>query len=387
MISYYSFIQDLSYTYGSDISATGWKRSANGTRMAYDFSYDGLHRLKDAVYKEGSSVNNHYTEKVTGYDRNGNITTLQRYGRTGASSWGVVDNLTLTRTGNQLTSVSDSGRGISSVTWNEIDLPQTVTFSNGSSINYYYAADGTKLREVRTVSGTATTIDWCGVCAGNPMNVVDKDGLFPIWPIIFALADYGMQVSDNYNQGLRGYDMLLGEINVAEVILSAVPVSKGSTIAQLGKTFAKEAFKAGIKYTPNDKFDVNENVSDVLSRAIISTTADAAVGRLLEFGSEAATTAAKKASESAAKKAIHDANIAANRSRSTVRATRAETSQGVAHVARADYLERKIVNGTLVKAPELTKMAASTTAEKVYEIIDPLSVDKSGYFYLTGFGK
>lgn len=219
------------------------------------------------------------------------------------------------------------------------------------------------------------------------MNAVDKDGLFPIWPIIFALADYGMQVSDNYNQGLRGYDMLLGEINVAEVILSAVPVSKGSTIAQLGKTFAKEAFKAGIKYTPNDKFDVNENVSDVLSRAIISTTADAAVGRLLEFGSEAATTAAKKASEGAAKKAIHDANIAANRSRSTVRATRAETSQGAAHVARADYLERKIVNGTLVKAPELTKMAASTTAQKVYEIIDPLSVDKSGYFYLTGFGK
>ena len=159
MISYYSFIQDLSYTYGSDISATGWKRSANGTRMAYDFSYDGLHRLKDAVYKEGSSVNNHYTEKVTGYDRNGNITTLQRYGRTGASSWGVVDNLTLTRTGNQLTSVSDSGRGISSVTWNEIDLPQTVTFSNGSTINYYYAADGTKLREVRTVSGTARLYD------------------------------------------------------------------------------------------------------------------------------------------------------------------------------------------------------------------------------------
>ena len=51
-------------------------------------SYDGLHRLKDATYKEGASVNNHYTEKVTGYDRNGNITTLQRYGRTGTSSWG-----------------------------------------------------------------------------------------------------------------------------------------------------------------------------------------------------------------------------------------------------------------------------------------------------------
>ena len=165
-------------------------------------SYDGLHRLKDATYKEGASVNNHYTEKVTGYDRNGNITTLQRYGRTGASSWGVVDNLALTRTGNQLTSVTDggsavyggdfnatagtstynangalatdSGRGISSVTWNEIDLPQTVTFSTGSTINYYYAADGTKLREVRTVSGTTTTIDWCGDL------VLETDDYYPL---------------------------------------------------------------------------------------------------------------------------------------------------------------------------------------------------------------
>ena len=155
--------------------------------MAYDFTYVGLHRFKNATYKEGTSVNDHYTEKVTGYDRNGNITGLQRYGRTGTSTWGIVDNLTLTRTGNQLTSVSDTGsavysgdfnaaagtstynangaltsdtgRKISSVTWNEIDLPQTVTFSTGSTINYYYAADGTKLREVRTVSGTTTTID------------------------------------------------------------------------------------------------------------------------------------------------------------------------------------------------------------------------------------
>ena len=98
--------------------------------MAYDFTYVGLHRFKNATYKEGTSVNDHYTEKVTGYDRNGNITGLQRYGRTGTSTWGIVDNLTLTRTGN------------------EIDLPQTVTFSNGSTINYYYAADGTKFCKI-----------------------------------------------------------------------------------------------------------------------------------------------------------------------------------------------------------------------------------------------
>ena len=85
-ISHPKFIQDLAYTFGSDVSASGWKRSSSDTRKAYDFSYDGFHRLKDAVYKEGSSVNDRYTEKVTGYDRNGNITGLQRYGRTGTST-------------------------------------------------------------------------------------------------------------------------------------------------------------------------------------------------------------------------------------------------------------------------------------------------------------
>ena len=55
-ISHPKFIQDLAYTFGSDVSASGWKRSSGDTRKAYDFSYDGLHRLKDAAYKEGSSV-------------------------------------------------------------------------------------------------------------------------------------------------------------------------------------------------------------------------------------------------------------------------------------------------------------------------------------------
>ena len=114
---------------------------------------------------------------------------------TGTSAWGLIDNLTFSYSGNYPTKVSDSSagavsgdfhfydganasaeyaydangnlvsdtnKGISSISWNEIGLPQTVTFSNGSTISYYFAADGSKLREVRTVSGTATTIDWCG---------------------------------------------------------------------------------------------------------------------------------------------------------------------------------------------------------------------------------
>ncbi len=39
---------------------------------------------------------------------NGNIKTLQRYGQTAASSYGLIDNLTYTLNGNQLTRVDDA---------------------------------------------------------------------------------------------------------------------------------------------------------------------------------------------------------------------------------------------------------------------------------------
>ena len=125
----------------------------------------------------------------------GNITTLQRYGRTGASTYGRIDYLALTYSGNRLSTVKDTGsaaygndfrysnttsttysythdaagrmtkdaaKGISSIIWNVLGLPQRVTFSNGNVINYSYAADGTKLRESKTVSGTTTTADYTG---------------------------------------------------------------------------------------------------------------------------------------------------------------------------------------------------------------------------------
>ena len=45
---------------------------------------------------------------MTAYDLNGNILALQRYGRTGADSYGLVDDLTLTLDGNLLSRVDDA---------------------------------------------------------------------------------------------------------------------------------------------------------------------------------------------------------------------------------------------------------------------------------------
>ena len=49
-------------------------------------------------------------------------------------------------------------------------MSNAVTFSDGSTITYSYAADGTKLRTVHTISGTTTTKDYCG-------NVVYENGV------------------------------------------------------------------------------------------------------------------------------------------------------------------------------------------------------------------
>ena len=61
-------------------------------------------------------------------------------------------------------------KNISNITYNVLNLPSTITFSDGSTITYSYAADGTKLRTVHTISGTTTQKDYCA-------NVVYENGI------------------------------------------------------------------------------------------------------------------------------------------------------------------------------------------------------------------
>ena len=190
-ISSTKFTQTLTYNNGTtgfngNISSMNW--TANGTSHAYTFTYDDVNRMLNATHGTGA-----YTEKVTLYDKNGNIKALQRYGN------GLIDNLTYTYNGNQLTKVEDatgnaagfnngasaaneytydnngnltkdSNKNISTIAYNCLNLPSKVTFTDGSTITYSYAADGTKLRTVHTINGTTTTKDYCS-------NVVYENGI------------------------------------------------------------------------------------------------------------------------------------------------------------------------------------------------------------------
>ena len=211
-ISGSKFTQNLYYNtgtakYNGSISSMTWKAGNESTIRGYKFTYDGLSRLMNATYGETAGINtntNRFSENVTGYDKNGNIKTLQRYGQTAASSYGLIDNLTFTLGGNQLNRVDDAAaasaygggfefkdgvkqaneytydsngnltkdlnKGISNISYNCLNLPSAVTFSDGSTIVYTYAGDGAKLKTVHKIGGTTTTTDYCG-------NVVYENGV------------------------------------------------------------------------------------------------------------------------------------------------------------------------------------------------------------------
>ena len=125
-----------------------------------------------------------------------NILGLKRYGQTTASTYGLIDHLALTYNGNRLQAVKDAAtnsvygngtefkdnsnqtveytydkngnlikdlnKNISKIGYNLLNLPDEVTFANGNSIRYEYAADGTKLRTVHKTGATTLTTDYCG---------------------------------------------------------------------------------------------------------------------------------------------------------------------------------------------------------------------------------
>ena len=191
------FKQSLTYnngTAGYNGNITAMSRTANGTGHAYTFAYDGLNRLTDAVHGAGR-----YTEKVTAYDKNGNIKNLQRYGQTSASAYGLVDNLTFTLNGNRLSRVDDVAtasaygngfefkdgakqadeyaydangnltkdlnKNITNIRYNFLNLSIYFSFNTGGFLQHGYTADGVRRRtiykELDGPTSPVTTV-YCG---------------------------------------------------------------------------------------------------------------------------------------------------------------------------------------------------------------------------------
>ena len=186
--------------FNGNISGITWlqresMKAATSAESVYRFQYDGLNRLTQATYASNSeqwngdllAMNDRNFSCTYAYDLNSNMTALQRYGvdmyntslPTHIRNHGMIDNLTMTYDGNRLKKVTDQceelsyagamdfkdgadkaeeytydangnmtcdrNKGIHSITYNMLNLPQTVLFEDGHETCYTYAADGRKL--------------------------------------------------------------------------------------------------------------------------------------------------------------------------------------------------------------------------------------------------
>ena len=143
-------------SYTGNISEWEWRFGDTDNGNTYIFSYDGMARLKETKQHISGEENNLNVEKGLTYDRNGNILTLQRT-KNGTS----VDNLIYSYIGNQLTTLSGTTSGTYAydlngnmthdgannfdLTYNKLNMIETISQNNTILAKYSYLSDGTKL--------------------------------------------------------------------------------------------------------------------------------------------------------------------------------------------------------------------------------------------------
>ncbi|WP_281323316.1 DUF6443 domain-containing protein [Flavobacterium aestivum] len=195
-------VANLKPLYNGNIAETFWRSNSDGTLRSYGYQYDDLNRLKKAIYQkpgENIPVSGAYNESLS-YDKNGNITSLQRFGGSDAPSIIFqIDDLAYdysNANSNQLTKVTDSPAGndsqgfidgnktgddysydsngnmitdknknITNIVYNHLNLPVKITFGTGNTIAYIYNSAGLKVQ--KTVNSllptpTVTTTNYLG---------------------------------------------------------------------------------------------------------------------------------------------------------------------------------------------------------------------------------
>lgn len=216
-LSYPNNSKTVTPQYNGNISQIEWQ-VAGREAQAYTFNYDNLERLTESNYTDIHDAtwvakgwasqyesDNKFKESMT-YDERGNITTLQRNGRLTEviplsgpmvveGIFNAIDNLTYTYDGtdkNKLLKVADAqsfdkgfksnstanagtthyaydtngnltrddNKGITGISYNHLNLPQVITFTNNTSaqprrIEFIYDATGVKLRKTVFVNNVA----------------------------------------------------------------------------------------------------------------------------------------------------------------------------------------------------------------------------------------
>lgn len=202
-LSYDQGFQDAHTQLNGNITGVIWRTKSSSRKRAYGFKYDHANRLTDADYSFYHS--SAWTTNLYGatrdfstsydYDLNGNITALSREGVIAGETF-TIDDLTYTYfdNSNQLLKVEDAtassvlaegfdntngsnndysydengnldldnNKNITDISYNHLNLPETVTFTGGKSISYIYDAAGMKLAKIANDNGSISRTDYLG---------------------------------------------------------------------------------------------------------------------------------------------------------------------------------------------------------------------------------
>ncbi len=181
----FAYQNSVKQLYNGNIAETYWKTASDNVLRKYSYAYDNLSRITEAYYQKPLQVveqTNSYNESMQ-YDKNGNITRIVRTGNADSNTYtNQIDELDFfyRNNSNLLAKVSDltndpngfkddsdgtndteddykydlngnltydQNKAIDRITYNHLNLPTQIDFSNFSSIYYLYNADGAKLRK------------------------------------------------------------------------------------------------------------------------------------------------------------------------------------------------------------------------------------------------
>jgi RHS repeat-associated protein len=199
-----NLINGLTYSnpqFNGNISGTVWKTGSHGRVRIYDYYYDNVSRLTEATFGQyvyGNFQRNggcNFNMAGMTYDDNGNIKTMLHHGLLASGTSALIDDLTYNYIPgtNRLSSVDDrrntSQEGLgdfqdgnksnydydydlsgnmtidknknvnNGITYNYLNLPESITVSGKGTIKYIYDATGNKLKKevIDNVSGTRIT--------------------------------------------------------------------------------------------------------------------------------------------------------------------------------------------------------------------------------------
>ena len=127
----------------------------------------------------------------------------------------------------------DLNKGITGISYNCLNLPNAVTFSDGSTIAYTYGADGTKLRTVHKIGSVTITTDYCG-------NVVYENG---VQKLLLTEEGYVTLSDSKYHYYLKDH-----QGNNRVVISQSGTVEETSHYYPFGGTFASAGNVQPYKY-------------------------------------------------------------------------------------------------------------------------------------------